>query len=685
MKHEVAGRFAGPNLHAPYAAIVVNLEPEDAEVRQRPLEPAVADDLASLLADLPDIAFDDSEWRLTLPSISEGGALNVCQLLRTISVRLLNLAANKRHQSLLLPIRGRRDMNLVLQCDESDNATEAVNLASEMAVELPAGWSADNRDKFAPRITDYLNRSRRRGLHYYVRPIVRLAEGRGIPWRQLPASHFVRFGQGVLQRDLFETMSERTGAVALAISRDKVLSNRLLKYQGLPTPLQFEVKNSNEAVRAAAQIGGPVVVKPADQGKGAGVEANLSAPEDINRAYAISRRYSARVIVEKFISGNDHRLLVIEGRLVAAAQRIPARITGDGENTIEHLIARLNRDPLRGNLDWQALKTVKIDRALERHLKRTDHSLTSIPDKNDRIWLSQLANMRYGATAVDVLPQIHPDNRELAIHAASVIGLPVAGVDFLTPDISQSFRAVECAINEVNGVPSIRPHLASGADPADIAGPIIDGLYPAGANGRIPIVAVFRHPGSDEFIRFLSAILARMGQRTATVAAGVAKLAGKSRPGKFRDDSDRIRQMLGDRRVEIAVFELDTHLIADDGLPFDQCDVAVVGKSDTGYQPAELSALQVLLRAASRACVIAGAATENALRAAAHVTRVELNDEVVAHNDQDSLSASASVDLLTRVSDEASSYPGSIALAAAILHALGRDHQAILAAVRRKP
>ena len=322
-----------------------------------------------------------------------------------------------------------------------------------------------------------------------TRALADAAEKRGIPWEYLGDLH-LRLGEPGAYRRLYRTYTDRTSHLGWVIARDKTLTNRALEEVGLPVPRQAIVLSAEEAVQAGAEFSGSVVVKPRSEDNGVGITVGVSDPADIRLAFDAASAHGAGVIVEERLDGEDFRLLVVGRRLVAAARRDAASVVGDGTRTIRELVDAENRDPRRSPDRQTPLQTIVIDGDLATTLARQGHTLDAIPAAGERVALHAAKNLSLGGTSEDVTDRVHPVVRRIAEKAAETIGLDVAGVDYITPDIARSPDDVGGGICEVNPTPGIRMHLwPSAGEPRDVAGAIIDLLFPGRGPDRDPDLA----------------------------------------------------------------------------------------------------------------------------------------------------------------------------------------------------
>jgi cyanophycin synthetase len=422
-----------------------------------------------------------------------------------------------------------------------------------------------------------------RSLDMSTAALVREAVQRDIPWRRLnPRTQIVQFGHGRLQKRIRETVTSSTSGIGILLSKDKDVSNRLLAEVGVPVPTQAVISVQDKvddeaqmAVNIANNLGYPVVVKPADGGKGLGVGVNLGTAAAVSNAVIEASKHSRFVIIESYIAGDDHRILVVGGKMIAAARRIPGHVVGNGRDSITKLVDAVNRDPRRGKGYEKLMAVLALDTQAERVLSGQGLSPHSVPAADAVVYLRYTANISTGGTAIDVTDSVHPDNARAAVRAALTLGLDVAGVDFISPDIGRSYRENGGAICEINASPGLRPHWLGDAG-RDVVGPIMDTLYPPGARSRVPIAAITGTHGKTTTTRMVARILEQGGgvvgfastdgayiDRELIVEADVAGLTGA-------------RLVLQCPEIDAAVLETARRGIITRGLEFDWCDVGAV-------------------------------------------------------------------------------------------------------------
>jgi cyanophycin synthetase len=470
--------------------------------------------------------------------------------------------------------------NVVFQYRDPEVGREASRLGMNLLqFLLPGGLkSEDAPDKdwdFAEVRDEFIRHAQNRALGPSTGSMVQAAEEREIPWIRLNRFSLVQFGHGRYQRRIQATTTGSTSNIAVELASDKEETNALLRDLGLPVPEQRLVYSARAAVRAAERIGYPVVLKPLRGNHGRGVSIGMKTHVEVEVAFEKAREHGRAIVVERFIDGFDHRILVIDGELIAAAKRVPGHVVGDGRHTIEELVEEVNRDPRRGVGHEKVLTRLELDHQALRLLSQRHMTESSVPQDGEIVYLRSTGNLSTGGTAVDVTDVIHPDNREMAIRAIKGIGLDIGGVDFLTSDISKSYREIGGAICEINAGPGFRMHVApSEGAPRDVAGPVIDMLFPPGTPSRVPIAAVTGTNGKTTTSRMLAHIMKMAGH-----TVGLASSDGVYIDGNLTVEGDmtgpRSAQMiLRDPTIDAAVMETARGGLVRSGLGYSSCDVA---------------------------------------------------------------------------------------------------------------
>ena len=345
--------------------------------------------------------------------------------------------------------------------------------------------------------------------------------------------------------------------IAVELASDKEETNKILATLGLPVPKQELVQSDAQAVRAAQRIGFPVVTKPYNGNHGRGISIRLTTDEEVLHGYAVAREHSRSVIVETFLEGDaDHRLLVVNGELVAATRRTPGHVVGDGSRSIAQLIEIVNQDPRRGIGHEKVLTRLELDAQAQKMLERAELTSESVPAGGTVVYLRSTANLSTGGTATDVTDVIHPDNREMAERAVRAIGLDVGGVDFLSQNITESYRKIGGGICEVNAAPGFRMHVApSEGTPRDAAGPVIDMLFPPGAASRVPIAAITGTNGKTTTARMLAHITKMAGFTPGLTTTDGVYIDGQRTVAGDMTGPVSARMVLADPQIDIAVLE----------------------------------------------------------------------------------------------------------------------------------
>nr|WP_262408686.1 cyanophycin synthetase [Sphingomonas sp. JC676] len=418
---------------------------------------------------------------------------------------------------------------------------------------------------------------RKTALGPTTRALVEAARARGVPVLRLDDYGLVQLGYGSRQRRLRASITGATAHIAVEIAADKSLTKRLLAEAGLPVPRGTVVRTVDAAAEEAAQLGYPVVVKPLDGNHGRGVSTDLHSEAAVRSAFERAAQHSRRVIVEQQVAGNDHRILVVGGKVVAVAERVPARVIGDGMHRIEQLIADVNADPRRGMGHENVLTRIVSDAAMEALLAKSGKTLNSVPMAGEQVVLRETANLSTGGTAVDRTDVIHPDNIAVAEQAATVVGLDVCGIDFLSSDITRPVTETGGGIVEVNAAPGFRMHLEpSGGSSRDVAGPVIDALFPRPSRSRIPIFAITGTNGKSTTVRMVSRILCEHGQTTGMSTTSGIYIDGRLTKAADASGPKSARSILRHPKVDAAVLETARGGILREGLGFDRCDVGAV-------------------------------------------------------------------------------------------------------------
>jgi len=582
MKIESTNVYVGPNLFARFPVIrhVLDL----GVLEEWPTGRLGEEFIGPLLEVLPGLHEHGCSYRESggfVRRLREGEGTWLGHVMEHVAIELQNVAGSDVTFGRTRSIDGQPGKyNMVFQYKDATVGREASELALNLIHSLlPAEISSQDAPGDDWDFTDARDRfirfAQRREFGPSTASLVKAAEARDIPWLRLNRYSLVQFGQGRYQQRIQATTTTRTSNIAVELAGDKEETNSILRDLGLPVPKQLMVRSKQDAVRAARRIGFPVVTKPLDGNHGRGVAINLRTDEEVETGFEKAAEHGRTIIVESYIEGFDHRILIVDGELVAAAKRVPGHVVGDGKHSIEQLVDKVNEDPRRGVGHEKVLTRLEFDHQAERLLAKLGYDRDTVPADGEEVFLRSTANLSTGGTAIDVTDVIHPDNREMAIRAIKAIGLDIGGVDFLTRDITESYREAGGGICEVNAGPGFRMHVApSEGTPRDVAGPVIDMLFPPESPSRIPIAAVTGTNGKTTTSRMLAHILKMAGRTVGfTSTDGVYIDGNLSVPGDMTGPVSA-HMILRDPSVDAAVMETARGGILRSGLGFQSCNVA---------------------------------------------------------------------------------------------------------------
>ena len=476
--------------------------------------------------------------------------------------------------------------NMVYEYGQRDVGLEASKLGRSLLISLLPPELATQLDTeiaddfdFSSELHSFIRFAQRKEFGPSTGSLVQAAEARSIPWIRLNKYSLVQFGQGKHQQRIQATITSQTNHIAVEISCDKEDTHNLLNDLGLPVPRQQMIHSAAQATRAAQKIGFPVVVKPLNANHGRGVSINLKSDQEVEAAFDVAQAQgtSRAVLVESYLTGMDHRMLVVNGELVAVAKRVPGHVTGDGERSVVELIDTVNSDPRRGVGHEKVLTQLLLDDQAQRLLKNAGYAPESVLQAGEVLYLRDTANLSTGGTAIDMTDQVHPDNREMAVRAITAVGLDIGGVDFLTPDITQSYKDIGGGIVEVNAAPGFRMHVApSEGQSRDVSGKVMDMLFPPGTPSRIPIAAITGTNGKTTTSRMLANILKSSGHTVGMTSTDGVYIDGKLSVKGDMTGPASAQIVLRDPAVDIAVMETARGGIARSGLGYHETDVSAI-------------------------------------------------------------------------------------------------------------
>ncbi|HEX9918111.1 MAG TPA: cyanophycin synthetase, partial [Pyrinomonadaceae bacterium] len=409
-----------------------------------------------------------------------------------------------------------------------------------------------------------------------TRAIVEAAHRRDIPTFRVNNDSLVQLGYGKNRRFIQAAMTSETGGIAVEIAGDKELTKSMLEQADIPVPRGLVVETADEAIAALSDIGAPVVVKPLDGHQGKGVSLNLTTAIEVCAAFEIARQYGHDVLVEEMYAGRDYRVLVVGGKLVAASERVPCHVVGDGTHTLGELIEIANLDPRRGEGHDNVLTKIKVDQVMLACLLKSGLSLEHVPGAGERVFLRETGNLSTGGTAVDVTDIVHPEVRRLCERAARIVGLDICGLDLVATDIAEPLQPGNGFI-EANAAPGLRMHTAPAhGQPRDVGGAIIDMLYPRDAPARIPIISVTGTNGKTTVTRLIGHILEEMRWSVGMTTTEGIRIGGELVARGDTTGPHSARVVLSDPTVELAVLETARGGIVKRGLGSDWSDISVI-------------------------------------------------------------------------------------------------------------
>ncbi len=407
--------------------------------------------------------------------------------------------------------------------------------------------------------------------------IVDEAAKRGIPFIRLNKQSLVQLGYGVNQQRVRATIAGTTSCIAVDIAGDKEDTKNLLEAAEIPVPRGRIIRNEEDLKDAIEKIGYPIVLKPINGNHGKGATTNILTYEHALKAMEAAQYYSRQVICEKFITGFDFRILVINNKFICAALRTPASVIGDGKNTIQWLINETNKDARRGFGHEKVLTSIKVDDYTMKMLEEKNYTLETIPANGEQVLLKPTANLSTGGTSTDVTDEVHPNNIFMAERISKIIGLDICGIDVMAPNLKVPITENGGAVLEVNAAPGFRMHIdPSEGIPRNVAEPVIDMLFPKGSNGRIPIIAITGTNGKTTTTRLTAHIAKAAGYKVGyTTSDGVYIQNQLMMKGDCTGPVSS-QFVLKDPTVDFAVLECARGGILKNGLAFQQCDIAIV-------------------------------------------------------------------------------------------------------------
>ncbi|NND82437.1 MAG: cyanophycin synthetase [Gammaproteobacteria bacterium] len=584
MKILATNVYVGPNVWANFPCI--RYEVDLGELEQWPsgkLGAGFVDGLVSAIPSLQEHGCSYNQAGGFLRRLREDGGTWMGHIWEHVAIELQNLAGASVTFGRTRSTGEPRCYNVVYQYQQRDVGLAAGKLGLRllehlMPAEVQQLIDADIDDdfNFEEELTSFVRMAQRKEFGPSTGSLVHAAEERDIPWLRLNDYSLVQFGHGKHQQRIQATITSETKHISVEISCDKEDTHNLLNDLGLPVPQQHMIYSARQAVRAANRIGYPVVVKPLNANHGRGVAINLTSDDEVAAAFdeAVKHGSGKSVLVESFLTGFDHRMLVVNNELVAVAKRVPGHVVGDGKSTIAELVDKVNEDPRRGIGHEKVLTRLELDHQAKRLMQEAGYTEESVLDKDQRFFLRSTANLSTGGTAIDVTDIVHPDNRDMAIRAIKAIGLDIGGVDFLTDDISHSYKEIGGGICECNAAPGFRMHVApSEGESRDVAGKVIDMLFPQGSEARIPVAAITGTNGKTTTSRMLASIMKSAGHTTGMTSTDGVYIDGHLTVKGDMTGPTAAQIVLRDPSVDFAIMETARGGIVKRGLGYQECDV----------------------------------------------------------------------------------------------------------------
>ena len=598
MRLEDLRHLSGPNVFTAAPVSLAQIELDEMTCRQTTDHPGFAGRLTAVLPGLADHHCAAGRPGGFIEAMARGTYFG--HVTEHVALELSGLAGRDVHlgRTMWAGADGRYDV--MMECPQDEPAesgvpAELIRLAMTVIEDL----LSERRPELEAEIARLARVVERERLGVSTAALAAAARRRGIPVRRVGSLSMLRLGYGRHRRLVHAALTEQTSVIGVDIAADKMLAKRLLTDAGIPVPEGVVARSAQEAAAALERLGGPAVIKPRNGSHGVNVIIGVTTAAEAAAAYAQATAQApdgggaggggggmtdggGGVIVERFVPGTDYRVLVVDGRVVAAAEVLPASVTGDGVRDIRQLVTQVNTDPRRGDGHSRALTKIRLDDRVTEHLAAQGLDAGSVPGAGQVVALRRNANLSTGGTSRDVTDRVHDDVADMCRRAAAVVGLDVCGLDVRLADIAAPLHGtdqgpVAGAVIEVNACPGLRMHQApaEGA-PQDVAGAIIDSLYPPGAPSRIPVIAVTGTNGKTTTVRMIGHILGQAGLRV-----GMSTTDGVYSGGRlvYRADASGPRSaemVLDDSSVEAAVLETARGGIIRRGLGYDKADVAVI-------------------------------------------------------------------------------------------------------------
>lgn len=473
------------------------------------------------------------------------------------------------------------EYTLVFEYQQRDVGLRACELARDLLISiLPEALKAQVEHKvpedfdFAYEKVRFIRFAQKMNFGPSTQSLIDAAVQRNIPYLRLNEASLIQLGYGKYQKRIQATITSETRFISVELASNKSAAASLMDSVGLPVPQQRVIGSEREAINAARSIGFPVVVKPLDGNHGRGITINIKTEEEVIEAFNVAKEVSRSVLVESFLEGEDHRMLVINGKLVAVAKRVPGHVVGDGSHTVAELVDIVNQDPRRGVGHEKVLTRLELDYQANQLLEKKGYTAETVLPEGEVCYLRDTANLSTGGTSIDLTDQVHPDNKEMAERAIKAVGLDVGGVDFLTKDISQSYLEIGGGICEVNAAPGFRMHThPTEGKFRDAAGAVMDMLFPEAEKARIPTVAITGTNGKTTTSRMVAHLWKHAGKIVGLTTTDGIYINGKLTVKGDTTGPVSAQMVLRDPNTEIAVLETARGGLLRSGLGYEFCNV----------------------------------------------------------------------------------------------------------------
>ncbi|GAA4395696.1 cyanophycin synthetase [Actinomadura verrucosospora] len=578
MRLDHVRRLGGPNVYLTRPVAIARLDLQGLTGHETTDHPGFAERLVDALPGLADHHCSAGRPGGLLEAMARGTYFG--HVTEHVTLELSGLIGREVFFGRTVRAGGPAEYDVILECPPDEpSASPVVERLITLAVRIVNGALAGLVPDTSADLARVAAVHEQERLGVSTAALARAARERGVPVRRVGGLNLLRLGYGRYRRTVWAAMTDATSAIGMEVAGDKRLAHRLLADAGLPVPEGRVAASPGEALEALRAIGGPVVVKPLAGHQGEGVHIELTTPPEVVAAFASAAGDGGEVLVESYIPGKDYRVLVVGGRVAAAAELTAACVTGDGTAAVAALVERVNADPARGEGHDRPLTRLVLGPTELALLERQGHGPGSVPADGERVWLRRNANLSTGGTSRDVTADVHPEVAAMCVRAAAAVGMDVCGIDLRLPDAASPPPAERGAagILEVNAAPGLRMHLAphQGAG-RDVAGDIIGLMYPEGTPSRVPVVSVTGTNGKTTTVRMIAHMLELDGRRTGMTSTEGVYVGGRLVHRSDASGPRSAEMVLGDRSVEAAVLETARGGIVRRGLGYDRADVAVV-------------------------------------------------------------------------------------------------------------